>query len=94
MANALRNQVIIWFATITTNFMIVDQKLASKQFFQLYISTIWILNRKPDSPLKAISPDVLKFRYLASRATQESDNSHVDKVCISQFLKRFNLLHE
>ena len=70
----------------------VDQKLVKKQF--LYISTIWMLNRKSDNPLKAISPEVLKFRFLANSTTQESDDSHVDKVCISQFLKRFNLLHE
>ncbi len=27
-------------------------------------------------------------------SSQESDDSHVDKVCMSQFLKRFNLLRE
>ncbi len=28
---------------------------------------IWILNRKPDNPLKVISHDALKFRYLAAQ---------------------------
>jgi len=37
---------------IPADFMIVDQKLAKKQFFKLYISTIWILNKKPDNPLE------------------------------------------
>ena len=35
----------------------------------------------------------IQHRYHTNSATQELDNSHVDKVCISQFLKRFNLLH-
>jgi hypothetical protein len=30
-----------------------------------YISTIWILNRKPDNPLKTIPTDVLKLVQLA-----------------------------
>ena len=37
---------------------------------ELYISTIWILNRKLDNPLKTILPSVLRFRYLARIETQ------------------------
>jgi hypothetical protein len=33
-------------------------------------------------------------RSLANSATQESDDSHADFICISQSLKRFNLLHK
>jgi hypothetical protein len=33
-------------------------------------------------------------RSLASRATQEFNKFHADRVCISQILKRFNLLRE
>jgi len=32
--------------------MIVDQKLEKEQFFYLYISTTWILNRNPDNPVE------------------------------------------
>ena len=31
-------------------------------------------------------------RYLANSATQESDDSHIDCICISQSLKRFNFV--
>ena len=38
--------------TITTDFMIITQKLTKKQFFYLYISTIYILYRKLDNPIE------------------------------------------
>jgi len=42
--------------TIPTDFMIVNQKLAKKTIFYLYISRIWILNRKPDNPIEGYLP--------------------------------------
>ena len=42
--------------------------------------------------MKAISPDVLKTRYLAMIINQEFDNFHADRVCISQILKRYQIV--
>jgi hypothetical protein len=75
--------------------MIVDQKLAKKTIFlTVYYNNLDIKTENRITPLKVISPEVLKFRYLANSATQESDDSHADFICISQIFKRFNFLHE
>jgi hypothetical protein len=56
-------------AQVPTDFMIVEQKLAKKQFFYLYISTIWILNRQPDNSLAGYLARRLSSRPVSSNAS-------------------------
>jgi hypothetical protein len=59
--------------------MILIKKLSSQPF------STYIESTKRNS-------DLSKPLILANSATQESDDSHTDFICISQSLKRFNLL--
>ena len=60
----LLRPVIILFLTIPTDFMLVKQELAKKVFLTAYFNNLDIKTKNQITPLKAISPNVLKFRFL------------------------------
>ena len=50
--------------------MIVDQKLVKNQFSNCIFQQFGYVNRKPENPLKVISPDVLRLAQLTRAIPQ------------------------